>query len=48
MIELSDSIDGISIEYLDISHLPMLNTDLEVDGKYPAVVEAFRQKILHA
>ncbi|KAJ9567584.1 hypothetical protein OSB04_003550 [Centaurea solstitialis] len=47
-IELSESMDGISIEYLDISHLPMLNTDLEVDGKYPAVVEAFRQKILHS
>ncbi|MFQ6640206.1 hypothetical protein Gotur_014351 [Gossypium turneri] len=26
----------------------MLNTDLEVDGKYPPVVEAFRQRILVA
>ncbi|XVE68331.1 hypothetical protein DITRI_Ditri09bG0059100 [Diplodiscus trichospermus] len=26
----------------------MLNTDLEVDGKYPLVVEAFRRKILEA
>ncbi|KAK1433394.1 hypothetical protein QVD17_10304 [Tagetes erecta] len=47
-IELSESIDGITIEYLDISPLPMLNTDLEVDGKYPPVVEAFRQKIFHS
>ncbi|KAL9993111.1 putative NAD(P)H dehydrogenase (quinone) [Helianthus debilis subsp. tardiflorus] len=45
-IELSGWIDGITIEYLDISSLPMLNTDLEVDGKCPPVVEAFRQKIL--
>ncbi|KAJ0817150.1 putative NAD(P)H dehydrogenase (quinone), NADH:ubiquinone reductase (H(+)-translocating) [Helianthus annuus] len=47
-IELSGSIDGIAIEYIDISPLPMLNTDLEVDGKYPPVVEAFRQKILQS
>jgi NAD(P)H-dependent FMN reductase len=26
----------------------MLNTDLEVDGNFPPVVEAFRQKILQA
>ena len=45
-VELSESIDGIAVEYHDISSLPMLNTDLEVDGKYPPVVEAFRQKIL--
>ncbi|XP_052482484.1 NADPH:quinone oxidoreductase-like [Gossypium raimondii] len=31
-----------------ISPIPMLNTDLEVDGKYPPVVEAFRQRILVA
>ncbi|CAH1428914.1 unnamed protein product [Lactuca virosa] len=47
-IELSESIDGITIEYVDVSPLPMLNTDLEVDGKYPAVVEEFRQKILQS
>ncbi|XVF82323.1 hypothetical protein PTKIN_Ptkin16aG0037300 [Pterospermum kingtungense] len=41
-----ESINGIRLEYIDISPLPMLNTDLEVDGKYPPVVEAFRQKIL--
>lgn len=38
----------MEIEYIDISPLPMLNTDLEVDGTYPPVVEAFRQKILQA
>ncbi|XP_023525714.1 NAD(P)H:quinone oxidoreductase-like [Cucurbita pepo subsp. pepo] len=43
-----DSIDGLEIEYVDISPLPMLNTDLEVDGTYPPAVEAFRRKILEA
>lgn len=43
-----EEIDGIQIDYIDISPLPMLNTDLEVDGKYPPVVEAFRQRILVA
>ncbi|KAI3758720.1 hypothetical protein L6452_06291 [Arctium lappa] len=47
-IELSESIEGMSIEYVDISPLPMLNTDLEVDGKYPPVVEDFRRKILQS
>ncbi|CAI9282055.1 unnamed protein product [Lactuca saligna] len=47
-IELSESIDGITIEYVDVSPLPMLNTDLEVDGKYPPVIEEFRQKILQS
>ncbi|KAG5249927.1 NADPH:quinone oxidoreductase [Salix suchowensis] len=41
--------DGMEIEYIDISPLPVLNTDLEVDyGTFPPVVEAFRQKILQA
>ncbi|GMH25688.1 hypothetical protein Nepgr_027531 [Nepenthes gracilis] len=44
----SESISGMSIEYVDIAGLPMLNTDLEVDGKYPPAVEAFRQKIRQA
>ena len=48
MIEFSESIDGIVVEYLDISTLPMLNTDLEVDGRFPPVVEEFRQKILES
>jgi NAD(P)H-dependent FMN reductase len=43
-----ESITGLEIEYIDISPLPMLNTDLEVDGTYPPVVEAFRQKIKQA
>lgn len=48
-IELTkESVKGMEIEYIDISPLPMLNTDLEVDGTYPPVVEAFRQKILRA
>lgn len=45
-IELSKGrIQGMEIEYIDISSLPMLNTDLEQEGKYPPEVEAFRQKI---
>lgn len=43
-----DSITGMEIEYVDISPLPFLNTDLEVDGTYPPVVEAFRKKIEEA
>ncbi|KAJ1432537.1 NADPH-dependent FMN reductase-like [Sesbania bispinosa] len=50
-IELSrgGAIQGINIEYIDISPLPFLNTDLEEQGnKYPPEVEAFRHKILQA
>ncbi|XP_015876232.2 NADPH:quinone oxidoreductase [Ziziphus jujuba] len=48
-IELSkNSIEGIEIEYVDISPLPFLNTDLEVQGTYPPAVEAFRKKIQEA
>lgn len=48
-IEISkESTNGMQIEYVEVSHLPMINTDLEVDGKYPTVVEEFRQKILQA
>ncbi|XP_028798988.1 NADPH:quinone oxidoreductase [Neltuma alba] len=48
-IELSKGdIEGMEIEYIDISPLPMLNTDLESDGTYPPEVEAFRRKILAA
>ncbi|KAL3516516.1 hypothetical protein ACH5RR_023424 [Cinchona calisaya] len=43
-----ESIKDVQIEYVDISPLPLLNTDLEVEGTYPPVVEAFRQKILRA
>ncbi|KAM7472651.1 hypothetical protein LguiA_010834 [Lonicera macranthoides] len=41
-------ISGMEIEYVDIAPLPMLNTDLEVNGTYPPAVEVFRQKILEA
>ncbi|EPS70768.1 hypothetical protein M569_03991, partial [Genlisea aurea] len=47
-IELSKSIDGLTVEYVDISSLPFVNTDLIVNGTYPREVEAFRQKILAA
>ncbi|XP_065866598.1 NADPH:quinone oxidoreductase-like [Euphorbia lathyris] len=36
----------IEIEHIDISSLPVLNTDLIENGNYPLVVEAFRQQIL--
>ncbi|KAI3782075.1 hypothetical protein L2E82_12107 [Cichorium intybus] len=42
------SVDGMAVEYVDISPLPMLNTDLEIDEKYPPAVEVFRQKILQS
>jgi multimeric flavodoxin WrbA len=48
-IELSKTVvEGVQIEHVDISNLPLLNTDLEKEGTYPAEVEAFRQKILGA
>ncbi|KAF2323742.1 hypothetical protein P3X46_011331 [Hevea brasiliensis] len=49
-MELSkESVNGLQIDYIDISPLPMLNTDLEgADGSFPPVVEAFREKILEA
>lgn len=48
-MELSkESLEGIEVEHVDISSLPLLNTDLEVQGTYPPVVEAFRTKILAA
>jgi len=48
-IELSKgAIEGIEIEFIDISTLPMYNTDLENEGTYPPLVDAFRHKILQA
>ncbi|CAL9106082.1 unnamed protein product [Musa acuminata var. zebrina] len=45
-IQLCDeSIEGMTIEYVDIAPLPFVNTDLEVDGTFPEPVEAFRQTI---
>lgn len=47
-IEISKAIGGIQIEYIDISPLPILNTDLESQGTFPPAVKAFRQKIREA
>ncbi|KAL4368623.1 hypothetical protein GQ457_05G021440 [Hibiscus cannabinus] len=48
-LEISkESINGIQMEYIDISPLPMLDTDLEVGGKFPPAVEAFRHKIFES
>lgn len=44
----NESIKGMQIEYVDIEPLPLINTDLESGGSYPAPIEAFRQKILEA
>ncbi|KAH9602794.1 hypothetical protein KSS87_023251 [Heliosperma pusillum] len=44
----SKELEAMTIEYIEISPLPMINTDLEVDGKYPAAVQAFRDKIIQA
>ncbi|KAJ0977530.1 hypothetical protein J5N97_013004 [Dioscorea zingiberensis] len=44
----NESINGMQIEYVDIEGLPFMNTDLEVNGAYPAAVEAFRSKIREA
>ncbi|XP_048135253.1 NAD(P)H:quinone oxidoreductase-like isoform X1 [Rhodamnia argentea] len=44
-----ESIPGMQIEYVEVSPLPMINTDLEEEGgKFPAVVEEFRRKISRA
>ncbi|KAI6678327.1 hypothetical protein NL676_039123 [Syzygium grande] len=43
-----ESVKGMQIELIDVSSLPMINTDLEVDGRFPPAVEAFRQKVLVA
>ncbi|KAK2968885.1 hypothetical protein RJ640_025492 [Escallonia rubra] len=43
-----ESLQGIEVEFVEISHLPMLNTDLEGPGTFPHDVEAFRKKILEA
>ncbi|KAK9682789.1 hypothetical protein RND81_10G096300 [Saponaria officinalis] len=45
---IEKKVEGIEIEEVDISSLPMLNTDLEVNGTFPPVVESFRQQILAA
>ncbi|RLN23939.1 putative NADPH:quinone oxidoreductase 2 [Panicum miliaceum] len=40
-----ESIPGLQVDHVDISELPLLNTDLEVDGSFPPAVEAFRAKV---
>lgn len=43
-----ESVKGLNIEFVDISALPFMNQDLEVDGTYPPAVEAFREKMRQA
>ncbi|KAH9315363.1 hypothetical protein KI387_023990 [Taxus chinensis] len=43
-----ESIPHMEIETLEIGHLPFLNTDLEVDNKFPRSVEELRAKVLQA
>jgi NAD(P)H-dependent FMN reductase len=43
-----ESIPDMEIELVDISNLPFLNTDLEVDGRFPDAVESFRKRFLDA
>lgn len=44
-----ESIPGMQIEHVEVSPLPMINTDLEEEGgKFPAAVEELRRKILRA
>jgi hypothetical protein len=47
-IEVSKDIPGLEIEQLFIDSLPFVNTDLEVGGRFPEPVEAFRAKVLTA
>ncbi|CAA7398516.1 unnamed protein product [Spirodela intermedia] len=42
------SVDGLRVEFVPIEPLPLLNTDLEVGGKYPPPVETFRRKVLES
>lgn len=46
--EIAPSIGGVEVEYVEVSALPFLNTDLEANGVYPSPVEAFRRKIVTA
>lgn len=40
-----ESIPGLQVDLVDISQLPLLNTDLEAAGGFPPAVEAFRDKV---
>ena len=46
-IEISKDIPGLEIEQLHIDPL-FINTDLEVNGRFPEAVETFRAKVLEA
>ncbi|CAO2816136.1 unnamed protein product [Amaranthus hypochondriacus] len=41
-------VEGMEIEDIEISELPMMNEDLEVNGTFPWTVQQFRLKILQA
>ncbi|XP_057865932.1 NADPH:quinone oxidoreductase [Cryptomeria japonica] len=43
-----ESIPHMEIDILEIGHLPFVNTDLEVDNRFPPSVEEFRAKVLQA
>ncbi|KAK6928910.1 NADPH-dependent FMN reductase-like, partial [Dillenia turbinata] len=43
-----ESINGVQIKFVDISSLPFINTDLEVNGTFPPAVQDFRKTILQA
>ncbi|OIW08112.1 hypothetical protein TanjilG_06655 [Lupinus angustifolius] len=49
-IQISAAIDALEVEFVDISALPFVNTDLENQNGavYPPVVEALRKKIIEA
>ena len=40
VIAMELSIEGVEIEEVDIAALPMLNTDLEENGRYPEIGRA--------
>ncbi|MCO5605089.1 hypothetical protein L7F22_059267 [Adiantum nelumboides] len=47
-IEISKDIPTLEIEHVKIDHLPFVNTDLEVGGRFPEKVEEFRAQVLRA
>ncbi|KAJ7524319.1 hypothetical protein O6H91_17G001900 [Diphasiastrum complanatum] len=47
-VELANEIPGLEVDAVYIGDLPFLNTDLEVNGKYPDAVEAVRSRVSQA
>ncbi|GLJ07251.1 hypothetical protein SUGI_0062850 [Cryptomeria japonica] len=43
-----ESIPHMEIDILEIAHLPFVNTDLEVNNRFPPSVEELRAKVLQA